>query len=135
MKIRKINSEDYNQEEIINDLKKHTIEEVCQKYGLSFRELVYVQEQKALYSYDDGNVPNFITKTKQKKYRVHKVMDKEIVDYGVYNTREDAEIIVEALKKVYWNKEKLEQIKLDHNILEYNEKPLARFYKKNEEMR
>ena len=130
MKIRKINSEDYNQEEIINDLKKHTIEEVCIKYGLSFRELVYVQEQKALYSYDEGSVPNFITETKQKNYRVHKVMDKGIVDYGVYNTREDAEIIVEELKKVYWNKEKLEQIKLKHNILEYNEKPLQRFYKK-----
>ena len=117
---RKINSEDYNQEELINDLKKHTIEWVCQKYQLTFGELVYVQEQKALYNYDD-DAPNFITRDKQGYYRVSKIMDKKLVGYGVYSDEEDARLIVHELKKVYWNKEKLEMIKRENGIREYNE--------------
>ena len=113
MPMIQIDTEKYNQEELINDLKNNTIETVLQKHNLTWRELIYIQTQKNLK--EDRNIDN-MTRTKKNTYRVNKVIDKKIVNYGEYKTKEEAKTIVNEMRKHYWNKEQLPIIKQKHNI-------------------
>lgn len=116
-----IKTEDYTAETIINDLKQYSIEEVLRKHSLTWKELIYIQSQKALYTPSSKKNPSHISRTKRRTYSVNKCMDKRTLNYGEYRTRREAEVIVRELKKVYWNKDKLESIKLEYGIREYNE--------------
>lgn len=116
-----INTEEYNAETIINELKTHKIEYVLSKYNLTWKELFYIQSKKGLYSPSKKRNPSHISKTKRNNYLVSKTMDGKSIGYGEYKDRKDAKLIVEELKKVYWNKSKLEGIKLKYGICEYNE--------------
>ena len=114
----KINSENYQAETLINDLKNHSIEFVLNKYGLSWKELVYIQSQKPMYK---DSKATHITRTKRGNYLVNKTVDKKMVSYGEYRTRRDAEVIVGEMKKVYWNRSKLEGVKRRCGVKEFNE--------------
>ncbi len=108
-----INTENYNQEHIIQDLKKHTIKEVLTKYNITWKELIHIQTHKSL---TNNPKATYIHKTKKGKYCVNKIIDGKQVYYGEYNTKKDAETIVDEMKKHYWNIERLEDIKKEHNI-------------------
>lgn len=116
-----INTEQYTAETIINELKNKTIDDVLKKYNLTLQELFYIQSKKGLYTPSKKRKPTHITRTKRKTYLITKTMDSKTRNYGEYKTRKEAETIVKELKKVYWNKDKLECIKSKCGISEYNE--------------
>lgn len=117
----KIDTENYNQEEIIQALKNKTITEVLKDYNLTWQELIYIQTQKSL---NTNTKPTYITRTRKNTYKVNKTIDKKMRNYGEYHNRTDAETIVKELKKHYWNKEQLPIIKKTHNIQEVGEQTI-----------
>lgn len=70
------------------------------------------------YAYREGLIKpritkgKFYTKVKNGYMVYHKNRDGKQINYGVYETEEEAQFIVEELKKVGWSKKSLKNIQL-----------------------
>ena len=90
--------------EIQNDFKKgYTINEVCNKYGLTFKELVSshmrkkaeINPKKCIYQHYNG------------KYVLQKTINGKEIYYGIYDSLETAEQVKALLIKFDWDKDYL----------------------------
>lgn len=92
------------------DLKTISLEEICSKYNLSFKELVDIAN-KDLYTYmEEGDKYKFITKKKKGGFVVQKYLDGSNNYFGTYYSFDDALIVRDELIKEDWNEEKLKEI-------------------------
>lgn len=85
--------------DITNDLKKYTIQEVLSKYDITWSELIRIQSEK--HSINDNGYPKYVTiNQKTSKYMIIK----DNIYYGSYNSIIEAKTIQEELILCNWNK-------------------------------
>ena len=90
-------------EEIKEDMKSLTLEEVMEKYGLSFKELFELTKQTG-----GGKYIRFNKKTKT--YSVTKSVNGEYTYFGTYSDRDEAFKVRDELIKCKWDIDKLPEI-------------------------
>ena len=94
-----------------------TIEEGLKKHNLTLKDVFSIKPQKKekkLPTVHRGTVRK--SNAKVDHYAVCKMISGKMCWYGVYHTRQEAEIIRNELCKVNWDKEELESILKDTGI-------------------
>ena len=97
-------------EKIIEDLRKLSLNEVGEKYNLTFKELFELTRKYNNRINVKVTKDSYISKTKNRKWAIRKSINGKMCYFGTYNVKRDATIVVQELIKVDWNEDCLESI-------------------------
>lgn len=92
--------------EISKDLQKETIENICTKYNISFKELVEYSFRNNLPTDRDRGLDNYIYK-KGDSFVITKTVKGHFEYYGIYDSLEDARKVKKELINCNWDKSQL----------------------------
>lgn len=87
-----------------------TIEEGLKKHNMSLNDIFQQNLKKSKPSNKKHKGSIWKTRSKVPHFAVHKMINGKHHSYGVYRTRQEAEIIRERLHQANWNKEELDKI-------------------------
>lgn len=115
-----------NEEKLILDIRgsDDSLHDIFLRHGLSLQTALELLEKR-----EGKTAPNGSRDYVYLKRRAY-VVKKNNVEYGRYQTSEEAEAIVKELKKYDWDKNKLCDIQEDLEIYEYSTVPSKSGYRK-----
>ena len=99
-----------DEEKVINDLKKLSLNEVGEKYNLTLKELFDLTKgynNRINVKVTDNS---YISKTKSRKWAIRKSINGKMCYFGTYNLKKEAFLVVKELIKVDWDEEELPRI-------------------------
>lgn len=106
----------FDEEELKKDLKNLPLQDVVEKYNLSFKEIFSISLKYNKYNVkikDDA----YIYKTSGGNWVIRKFVNGKMRYYGTYNLKKDASLVVEELRKVDWDENCLSDILEEFNIV------------------
>ena len=92
--------------EISKDLKNESIEDICTKYNITFKELVEQSMQNNLRVSGDKSAYKFIYQ-KEHGYVIQKTIKTKYQYFGTYDSLEDARKVRDKLIDCNWEKSQL----------------------------
>ena len=95
--------------EISKDLKNESIEDICTKYNITFKELVEQSLQNNPRTNGDKNTYRFIY-PRDNHYVIMKTIKREYRYFGTYSSLEDARKVRDKLIDCNWEKSQLSSI-------------------------
>lgn len=98
-----------DRKQLEEDLQVLSIETICNKYNLTFKELIKVA--RTLYTYIDAeDTDSYINKTRGGNWAVNKFIGGETIYFGTYKTKRDAIVVRNELIDINWDKKRLNNI-------------------------
>lgn len=104
------------EEELLNDLKVMSLDEVGKKYNLTFKELFEISRKYNNTNNVKINKDSYITKTKSNKWAIRKSIKGKMCYYGTYNLKKEAQSVVQELIQIDWDANELPNILRKLNI-------------------
>lgn len=103
-------------EDLLNDLKKMSLEEVSEKYNLTFKELFTLSKKYHNKNKVKTNKNSYVHKTNSGNWTIRKFVKGKMIYYGTYGLKKDAQTIVQELMEVDWDINELDNILYKLNI-------------------